>query len=853
MIGGRVKYLVSLAFIAAGLIYLLFMMIPTQNESTQVSSSDAIRPARTPRNPVEMKKGRYEYFLKMLRDPATEQIPPNIRERELAFARTLLERSQTQSGDVITQDINWKSVGPFDVGGRTRALAVDIKDPKVIIAGGVSGGIWRSKNSGKIWSLRSKPNQVLSVTSLAQDSRQGHTKTWYYSSGEWDGNSASDRGFRARFYGSGLYKSTDGGQTWNLIQSANDPTRWDSNFDYITRVVVSPKTGSVFLAENSGLILRSTDGGQSFAGVFGGLNDHFQPDIVSASNGTLIASLSTTGFNSAPTNTPGVYKSTDDGQTWTNITPASFPASHDRSVIALAPSNPNICYIMTYTGATITGISVTGEKEDVRFHKIDVSTGASDDRTANLPDYGGKFGFIDTQSGYNMVVAVKPNDENHVFIGGTSLFRSRDGFSTKPKESDKNDVWIGGYDPANPDRAIQYANQHPDQHVIAFDPKNPNKMWVGHDGGVSLASNINAKVTASSSSAARLWTDMNNKYITTQFYTISIPNVANDDRIMGGTQDNGTPYFKGGAKKSVDISSGDGSYAYFGQNFAYVSSQNGRVFRVSYDNTGNPISPFASIASWSDITPKKAKDQLFVHPFAVDPSDENFMYYPVNRFIWRNNQLDNIPNFQNGTSAGWTKVNKFKAPKKYTVTALTVSRSNSPYVLYYAASGGFNSGLSPVIYRVENAHTAKKGAKKININNANLSNAYVHKIAVNPEDADEIMIVLSNYNIVGLYHSTNGGKSYTAVEGNLTGNASLPGPSLRAATILPSAQGTIYILATSTGVYSTRQLNGANTVWNQEAASLIGNTVVEDITSRETDGAVAVGTHGRGIYKGKLN
>ncbi len=854
MIRGRVKYMVSLAFIAAGFISLFVTFNHNQSQKTPILHPEQIRPTLTPKDQAEMKKARYEYFLRLLRDPATGQIPPNIRQRELAFARTLLEKSQTLSGEVITQNFNWKSVGPFDIGGRTRALAVDVTNPKVIIAGGVSGGIWRSKNSGRTWSLRNKPTQVLSVSSVVQDPRPGHTKTWYYASGEFRGNSATDRGTRARFYGSGLYKSVDGGQNWALIQSADDPTRWDSNFDYISRVVVSPKTGSVFLAEHSGQILRSTDGGQSFVAVLGGVNDHSYTDVVVASNGALIATLSQLGWTSSPANSPGVYKSSDDGLTWTNITPASLPSFHQRSVIASAPSNPDVCYIMTHTGGTTTGLRVSSQKEDVRFHKINISSGASEDRTANLPDFGGIHGFLDTQTNYNMVVAVKPDDENFVLIGGTCLFRSRDGFATAP--TDKFDTWIGGYDPETPDKNFQYPNLHPDQHAIAFDPKNKSKIWCGHDGGLSFASDIKAKVTVSSTSASKFpWTNKNNKYITTQFYTVSIPDAANDDRIMGGTQDNGTPYFRwntGGKKTSADISSGDGSYAFFGSMFAYVSYQNGRVFRVSYGASGNPLSPFGGLGRWSDITPKKAKNQLFIHPFVVDPSDENFMFYPGDRWIWRNNQLNTLPDFQNMTTIGWTKVNKFKVPKKYTITALAISKNNQPHVLYFAGSGGFNSGLSPKIYRVENAHTAKKGTKQINIKNANLADAYVHKIAVNPEDANEILVVLSNYNIVGLFHSTNGGNSYTAVEGNLTGDADIPGPSLRSATILPTAQGTIYILATSTGVYSTRQLNGSNTVWQQEAASTIGNTVVADIKSREADGQVAAGTHGRGIFTGEI-
>ena len=847
---GHIKYLVSLVFFAAALVFLLSTLNPSQNQGIQVSRSESIHPVKTPKKSIETKKGRYEYFIKMLRDPATDRIPPNIRQRELAFARTLLERSRALSSGILTQDFNWNEIGPFDIGGRTRALAVDVKNPKIIIAGGVSGGIWRSKNGGKTWSLRSKPTQVLSVTSLAQDPRTGHTKTWYYATGEWDGNSAGDRGSRAGFHGSGLYKSVDNGLTWNEIQSDNNPNSWDSHYDYVSRVVVSPTTGSVFLACHLGEILRSVDKGNSFLPVHGGWADHIYTDVVVASNGTMIATLSEAGWNAETANPPGVYKSMDDGVTWTNITPASFPESHMRSVIASAPSNPDIVYIMTNTGGTIsTAGSNDSERDDVRFHKINISTRESEDRTANLPNFGSKHGVIFTQRNYNMVVAVKPDDEDFVVVAGTSLFRSKNGFATKP--TNKLDTWIGGY---NPEGSGEYPNLHPDQHVIAFDPKNPNKMWVGHDGGLSLASNIKTSVSTLSSITSRFpWSNINKKYITTQFYTICIPYLINDNRIMGGTQDNGTPYFTEGANKSENLSGGDGSYAYFGQSYAYVSSQNGNIMRVSYDNNGNPINPYASIANWSDITPKNVKGQLFIHPYAVDPSDENVMYYPADRYVWRNDQLNSIPKYEYGTSIGWIKIKKFRTPKKYVITALAVSRNNPPHVLYYAGSGARNSGLSPVIYRVENAHTATKGAKKVNIKNANLADAYVHKIAVNPEDGNEILVVLSNYNIVGLYHSTNGGKKYTAVEGNLSGTESLPGPSLRAATILPTASGTVYLVATSTGVYSTQQLKGANTVWTQEGAAAIGNTVIEDITSRKMDGIVAVGTHGRGIFIGRLN
>ena len=90
-------------------------------------------------------------------------------------------------------DLGWKEAGPIDVGGRTRALAVDVTNPNTILAGGVSGGMWKSTDKGATWQMKSTTSQVLSVTSLAQDPRPGNTNTWYYASGEYRG-SANDRG-----------------------------------------------------------------------------------------------------------------------------------------------------------------------------------------------------------------------------------------------------------------------------------------------------------------------------------------------------------------------------------------------------------------------------------------------------------------------------------------------------------------------------------------------------------------------------------------------------------------------------------------------------------------------------------
>jgi hypothetical protein len=813
--------------IAAGLFLL------TNNTKQSNDKLKRARSSSSPKAGLEVKKARAEYFFNMLRDPATNSIPTGIRERELEFQKRLpiSDKSFRKSNNISAFD--WKQAGPNDVGGRTRALAVDVNNSYTVLAGGVSGGIWKTTDNGTTWKLKSSSVNDLSVTYLVQDRRSGHTNNWYYCSGEIYGNSASARGWSALFRGGGVYKSTDNGDTWNrLASTASNPAVFDSYFDYVSKIEINPSTGSVFLASNFYGIIRSTDGGNNFNLVLGGVDEHYYSDVVVNSNGVLIASISEYIGSNPKTNPPGIYKSTNDGANWTNITPSNFPAAHQRTVMAVAPSNPNILYTFTYTGGTD-----SFDEEELKFFKINIASGVSEDRSANLPDfrtsgvtYAAK-GFLTTQGNYNMALAVKPDNENFVLIGGTCLFRSYDGFATKP--TNVAETWIGGYG----QEEFIHPNNHPDQHVLAFDPQAPNVLWNGHDGGISRSSNI----LNSGYGAHFPWGDKNAGYNVTQFYTLSIPYISDDKRIMGGTQDNGTPYFSYPTTSTLssDISSGDGAYCYFGTGvYAYVSIYDGRILRLGYDALNKPNDRI----SWSWIKPTDAEDQLFVNPFIVDHSNNNIMYYLAGDDIWRNNSLNSIEDYQDdGTTVGWSNI---YTRTGYTFTTLNVSRGNPSSTLY---AGAYKSNDLPIIYRLDNATTSTSAPVNISVPGADVG-SYPHNIAVNPDNGNEIIVIFSNYNVKSIYHSTDGGGSYANIEGNLSGDAQNPGPSIRCASILPSAAGSLYMIGTSIGIYVTTMLDGVNTVWTQEGSSTIGNTVVAAIESRKLDGRIAVATHGRGIF-----
>ena len=243
----------------------------------------------------ESPERRDEWINKMLMDPSTGKIPDNIRAREVKFKSNALDRRSIMA----TESHSWTSRGPFNIGGRTRALAVDVRNDDVIIAGGVSGGMWKSTDGGSSWIKTSAASDLHSVTAVAQDTRSGHEDTWYYVTGELVGNSASSSG--ATYLGNGVFKSTDGGDSWTNIEgtASNTPEDLENYFDINYNVVVNPINGDIHVA-SFGVIISSTDGGTSWTTTLNA-NGYFA-DVAVTSTGVLYATISSDGDG-------GIYRS----------------------------------------------------------------------------------------------------------------------------------------------------------------------------------------------------------------------------------------------------------------------------------------------------------------------------------------------------------------------------------------------------------------------------------------------------------------------------------------------------------------------------------------------------------------
>ena len=780
---------------------------------------------------------RNDYMHMLLADPATGQIPKGIRSAELEFASTLPKRhiAHKNSSAKIQASENWYSAGPSNLGGRTRALGIDMMNDQIILAGGVSSGMFKSTNQGLSWKKTFSNKQLQSVTCLAQDIRPGKTSTWYCGSGEFYGNSAD-------LNGDGLFSTTDNGDSWQqlAITATNTPQTWESAYEFIFNIAIDPSNlnqSEVYVSTALGGIYRTTDGGKSFKAALGGSGNNYSlfTDVKVSPKGIVYACMSSTAGGGGISSTKGIWRSID-GIKWTNITPPNFPTQTYRMIIEINPIDENQVLIFGHTPNS--GKKTVNFRGDIEWNSLwkytfisgdgKSSGGLWENRSDNLPALGGEFGDLIVQQGYDLVVKYHPIDTNIVFIGGTNLYRSSNAFRNSSGIS-----WIGGYMPNTKRPYFDiYPDHHPDQHALCFFPNNPNKALSANDGGIQKTDNcLQDSIN---------WTSCNYSYLTSQFYTIAIDHATpNNPVIIGGTQDNGT-YMTTGSFPSdfweMKLTY-DGAFCAIEDNRKnyYMSAQQGKIAKMSIDDNGKIISK-------GRIDPAGGKNYLFINPFTLDKTNQNIMYVAGGQLLWRNNNLKDMPmGGWDSTDINWDSLSFTRLPEGESISAVSSSKTTN-HILYY----GTNKGN---LYKIIDAD--KSDPIPIDITGGRFPvNANIQNIAIDPRDANKALVVFSNYNVLSMFYNSNGGENWTPVSGNLEENQSGggKGPSCRWAQILPVKNGTMYYVGTSVGLFSTSVLDSTLTCWEQEGSNTIGNAVVVMLDAREQDGFLVAATHGSGVY-----
>ena len=173
-------------------------------------------------------------------------------------------------------------------------MSVDVLDENIILAGGASGGMFRSVDGGASWVMTTKTGQEHRISCLNQDKRSGKQNVWYFGTGENRGSYIGD----VSMYGNGIWKSIDGGLTWDSlsITTSNTPTLLDGDFDFTFSVKtdISNDSLDVVYVATRGDIYRSQDGGINWSKQLGGANNNYYQytDVDVTSNGTVYATIS---------------------------------------------------------------------------------------------------------------------------------------------------------------------------------------------------------------------------------------------------------------------------------------------------------------------------------------------------------------------------------------------------------------------------------------------------------------------------------------------------------------------------------------------------------------------------------
>jgi photosystem II stability/assembly factor-like uncharacterized protein len=494
----------------------------------------------------------------------------------------------SQRGDL---GISFSQHGPDNVGGRTRAILELYKQPSKLLAGSVTGGLFVSNNGGGTWSPHNQFQNLDSSSSIISCIHEDTVNNIIYVG---SGSSFEDS-YGSSFPGFGVYKSTDGGATFSHITSTTPNDRFTNNGDawlYVNRIRTNSQ-GHIFAATDKSL-LRSTDGGATWENALtinGSIPESGTCADVAISTNDVILATMTNGR---------AYMSYDAGATFTSISAdKNLPtAGSNRTCVTISPSNPDVMYIM-----------YVSQDPSNCFQYVYKTTDAGDTWTKILENFPGfdpmlSGGNNNCQSVYDAAIHVSSVDPNTIYIGGIEIWRY-DGNLTR--------IAHGFVGPLFADITPTYV--HSDVHYITSSPNNPNKIYVGSDGGIT-----------SSTNNGNAWQGLNKGYTSTQFYDIAI--ASDGDVIIGGTQDNGTlAVLNDNANDpliAIQVSGGDGFDCAISQatSIYFSTIYNGAVYRgeanlPSAEITGEVGTDFyTTIELWENDEDLTSKDSIL---FTVDP------------------------------------------------------------------------------------------------------------------------------------------------------------------------------------------------------------------------------------------
>jgi hypothetical protein len=733
-----------------------------------------------------------------------------------------LEDRTLLSNSIPLSPSTWTPIGPAPingggvpgagpVSGRITGIAADPTNAKIIYIASAGGGVWKTIDGGVSWAPLTDSQATLAMGAIAI--APSNPLVIYAGTGEANGlfNTFSNSfGFSVAetiYYGLGVLKSTDGGITWaqegttQFFRRSISKIVVDQNNPNIVYVAVG-QPGINGLNGNQG-IWKSTDGGATWNNITAaaGLTstEPYSDLIIDPTNSQILYAAIGQQLVDPTTQTvfpDGIYKSIDGGMTWTELT-GRLPSGPDVGRISLAISQTN-------SPQTIYTTIVEGDITSTSYgslYKLMKSTDGGltwADLTSNI-NLNAKLHYLGGQGFYDTTLGVDPSNASVVYVAGQvspstnfgGVLESTDGGNTW------TDIGIG---------ASGNNGTHADHHAMAFDAS--GNLLDGDDGGIWRLQN---RLPGS-----QTWADLNGNLNITTFYGVALhptdPNTA-----YGGSQDNGTEKFtdalawntiRGGDGGFVRVDGGHPNTVYhefFG--ISLERSDDGGVTwasKIGGINTGDP--------------------STFIVPYVMDSADSSRLLLGTDRVYETLDHADN-----------WNSVGATVFPA---VIDSLAAAPTAPDTIYASAGG--------LIYV-----TTDHGVSWTSSNPAPKSGLRFSDIKVDPVNSQIVYVVASNFRSETgggqVWQSLNGGSTWRDITSNL--------PDFPVNSILLDPWTKVLYIGNDIGVYASNTYNNASVSWvrlqsgfpHARAEDLELSTVQLQLNARGY--ILAAGTHGRGLWE----